>query len=106
MYVRLGTGCAYFRASAFAAGSRSSHARFFGMAGKLGSARRERFTPLQGVERGAEKRDNLVNEAATLGDGTAALALGNPEEKKRLGVIAKANGLARLSTPLHRDAPS
>lgn len=50
MYVRLGTGCAYFRASAFAPGSRSSHARFSGMAGKLGSAatRRERFTPLHG----------------------------------------------------------
>jgi hypothetical protein len=42
----------------------------------------------------------------SLGDGTAALALGNPGEKRRFGMIAKANGFARLSTPLHRDAPS
>jgi hypothetical protein len=40
-----------------------------------------------------------------LADGTAALALGDPEEKRRFGVIAEANGFARLSTPLHRDAP-
>lgn len=108
MYVRLGTGWAYFRASAFAPGSRSSHARFFGMDSKLGSAgtRRERFTPLQCVEGGAEERGNLLNEAATLGDGTAAPALHNPEEKRRFGTIAKANGLPRLSTPMHRDAPS
>jgi hypothetical protein len=45
-------------------------------------------------------------EVATLADGTAAIARGDPEEKRRFGVIAKASGFARLSTPLHRDAPS
>jgi hypothetical protein len=41
-----------------------------------------------------------------MADGPAALALGDSEEKRRFGVIAKANGFARLSTPLHRDDPS
>ncbi len=56
MYVRLGTGCAYFRASAFASGSRTSHARFFGMAGRLELAARRG----EGFLRAVDFRDLAV----------------------------------------------
>lgn len=45
-------------------------------------------------------------EVATFSKGTAALTLGDPEEKRRFWLTVKASVFGRPSTPLHRDAPS
>lgn len=68
------------------------------------STPQRQFEPGPGELSDAEGKSRF--EVATLGDGTAALELGNPEEKRRFGRIAKASGFARFSTPLRRDAPS
>jgi len=53
---------------------------------------------------GGERKSRF--EVATLAEGTATLAFGDPEEQERFVVMARANEFTRFSTPLRRNAPS